>query len=337
MKIAFFTYPSAFQNVGGGEVVLLKLREYLSKKSVQIDLFDPWKSRVEDYDVIHVFGSVKDCLGLIRVADTKHVPVVTSPVLWSDPSMGFSFFVRHAIKFLFPAFPSERREILMRSSLLFPNSEMEKKHIHRYFAVPLEKMKVIYNGVDKSFADTNPSLFRSKYGTYPFVLSVGRIEPRKNQLNLIRAMKSLKNTRLVLIGDPVSDYQAYYQSCRQEGEGFTEFIPAIAHGDPLLKSAYTACSLFALQGWFETPGLVALEAGLAGANLAVTAGGSTKEYFGTKVEYLEPRNPGQMSQVILKNLNKPKDTALQKYIMENFTWDKIADHYIAAYQGAAKS
>ena len=192
MKVAFFTYPSAFQNIGGGEIVLTKLREYLQKAGLEAHLFDSWNSRIEDYDWLHVFGSVKDCLGLVRVANARHVRVAVSPVLWSDPAMNARSFVRHAVKVVFPAFPSARRELLLRADVLFPNSEMEKNQIARLFAVPREKMRVIYNGVDRHFAEAEPSLYRSRYGSAPFVLSVGRIEPRKNQLHLIRAVKRLK-------------------------------------------------------------------------------------------------------------------------------------------------
>lgn len=330
MKTAFFTYPSAFQNVGGGEIVLLKLREYLSKSGTPVDLFDPWKSRVEDYDVLHVFGSVKDCLGLVQVANARGVKVVTSPVLWSAPT-DLPSLMRHSVKVVFPAFPSLRRELLMRSDMLFPNSEMEKKHIARYFAVPEEKMRVVYNGVDKNFAAADASLWRARYGGEPFVLSVGRIEPRKNQLNLIRAMKNM-GLKLVLIGDPVTGYGSYDTSCRAAGAGFAEFIPALPHGDPLLKSAYAACSLFVLQGWFETPGLAALEAALAGALIVVTQGGSTREYFGSLANYLDPASVSSIQKSIRTALARTNDGRLKEHVSSRFTWDKIAQSYAELYR-----
>ncbi len=131
MKVAFYTYPSAFQNVGGGEILLLKVREYLQKAGVTVDLFDSWSARIEDYDVLHVFGSVKDCLGLVRVAKSRGVKVVITPLWWSDWRRAFfiegslktraDFVLRHTTKLLFPAFPSARRELLLASDLIFPN------------------------------------------------------------------------------------------------------------------------------------------------------------------------------------------------------------------------
>ncbi len=346
MKIAFFTYPAAFQNVGGGEILLLKMREALQKQGVAVDLFDPWAGRVENYDLIHVFGSVKDCLGLVRVARSRKVKVAITPLLWSDwrramfsdgsLSSKADFMARHLAKVFFPAFPSKRRELLLNSDLVFPNSEIEKKHIARLFAIPEKKMRVVYNGVDPAFQDADPLLFKKTYGDQAFILGVGRIEPRKNQLNLIKAVKGIAGARLILIGSPVSGYEGYFDRCRKTGEGFTVFIPTLKHEDPLLKSAYAACALFVLQGWFETPGLVAMEAALGGAKVLVTQGGSTREYFEDTVEYLDPSRPLDIQKKITETLTEPGSTALKTRILKNFTWDKVARDTREFYKEALK-
>ncbi len=342
MKVAFFTYPAAFQNVGGGEIVLLKMREFIQKKGVTVDLLDTWHSRIEDYHVLHVFGSVKDCLGMVRVANSRKVKVAITPIWWSDYRRAFfaegslqskvSLVARHTTKILFPAFPSSRRELLRCADRVLPNSEMEKDQVARHFAIPMDKCRVVYNGVDAHFADADPSAFRKKIGADPFILGVGRIEPRKNQLNLIRAIKKLSGLKLVLIGDPVSGFESYYAACLTEGKDQVTFVPSIAHDDPLLKSAYAACDLFVLQGWFETPGLAAMEAALAGARLVVTSGGSTREYFQDKVGYIDPANVSDIADKIRIWLNKPRDPSLQQRMLDHFTWDRVASDTIRCYQ-----
>src|SRR3990167_6890604 len=155
MKIAFFTYPSAFQNVGGGEILLLKLREYLIKQGVEVDLFDSWNASIQNYDWLHVFGSVKDCLGLVQVARKRKVRVAITPLLWSDVRRALfthgslltkaDFLVRHGIKWFWPAFPSARRQLLTLSDVIFQNSEIEKRQIGRLFAINPSKMRVVPN------------------------------------------------------------------------------------------------------------------------------------------------------------------------------------------------
>ncbi len=329
MKVAFFTYSSAFQNVGGGEIQLLKTKEYLEKAGVSIDLFDMWKSRIENYDVLHVFSSLPECLGLIQVAKAKKVKVVTSSVLWSDFR---SHPLRSSLKWICPSFPSERRKVLNASDRILPNSEAEKMQITRFFAIPSGKIHVVHNAVDAVFADAEPSLFRAKYGPEPFILSVGRIEPRKNQLNLIRAVKKAGKHRLVLIGSPVSGHEDYYKKCLEEGANFTTFIQTVLHTDTILKSAYAACELFVLPARFETPGLAALEAALAGAKLLVTKGGSTKEYFKDHASYLDPSDVTRMAEKINEALVRPKDQALKDHVLNNYTWDRAARETIACYK-----
>lgn len=343
MKIAFYTYPSAFQNVGGGEILLLKMREYLQNEGVAVDLFDIWNGRVENYDLLHVFGSVKDCLPLVRVANARGVKVAITPLWWSDFRRAFftegsakvkaDFVLRHAAKLAFPAFPSARRSLILASDVVFPNSDIELRQIARQFAVPKSKMRVVYNGVDVKFGrDADPALFRKEIGADPFVLGVGRIEPRKNQLTLIRAVKKIPGLKLALIGSPVSGFEDYFARCQSEGEGFTRFWPTISHDDPRLKSAYAACRLFVLQGWFETPGLVALEAALAGANVVATSGGSTREYFRNFVDYFDPSSVEDLRRKIVKNLDAPKDGRLKAHVLAHFTWDGIARETIRFYR-----
>jgi glycosyltransferase involved in cell wall biosynthesis len=341
MKVAFFTYPAAFQNIGGGEVQLLKTKEYLEREGVRVDFFDIWRGRIENYDLLHVFGSVKDCLGLVEVAKSRGVKVALSPVLWSDMRRALftdgsiktkvDFTLRHVTKVLLPAFPSERRKLLLLSDIIFPNSEMEKKQIARLFAIPSEKIKVVHNGVSPDFSDSDPGVFQARHGKTPFILSVGRIEPRKNQLNLIRAVRGIPGARLVLIGNPVSGYETYAEKCRKEGGTFTEFLPTLSHEDTVLKSAYAACSVFVLPGWFETPGLVALEAALAGAVVVATKGGSTREYFEDSVDYLDPSSPEDIRQKIVRNLERPKRSGLKERVLAHFTWDKVARQTLSYY------
>jgi glycosyltransferase involved in cell wall biosynthesis len=135
----------------------------------------------------------------------------------------------------------------------------------------------------------------------------------------------------VLIGDTVSGFEKYAEDCRREGAGFTEFIPAFKHDDPLLSSAYAACKVFVLPGWFETPGLAAMEAAVAGATLAVTQVGSTREYFGDNAEYFDPANAKDMQKKILNALSKPHQKALSQKMLEHYTWERVAAKTMEVY------
>ncbi|MDP2923639.1 MAG: glycosyltransferase [Candidatus Omnitrophota bacterium] len=340
MRIAFFVYPWAMQSPGGGEILLLKTKETLEKKGISVTFFNQWEHKLKNFDILHVFGSVKDCLGLMRAAKSAGTKVVLSPIFWSTFNRALNEYgsftqktigaLRHLAKVLVPIMPSARREMFLVADALLPNSKAELEQVSRLFAINKQKMHIVYLGIDEKFYNADPREFINKYKIKDFVLSVGRIEPRKNQLNLIKALKG-SGKQLVFIGDPVIGYENYYELCRRSAEDAI-FINRLQHSDSLFSSAYAACSVFVLQGWFETPGLVALEAGLAGAKLALTMGGSTKEYFKNYAEYFNPANPASIRKAIDLVLTKDKTKDLQRYLFDNFLWLKTTEENIKVYR-----
>jgi len=340
MRVAFFVYPHSFQVPGGGEILLLKSKEFLEKKGISVKLFNQWEDKLKDFDILHVFGSVKDCLGLMEAAKPLGTKVALSPVFWSTLSRAWHEYgginkkinmsIRHLAKAAFPFMPSSRKRMLDVADVILPNSKAEANQLVKLFAADKNKMHVCYLAADERFSKAKPDEFISKFGISDFILSVGRIEPRKNQLNLIKALKAHKR-KLVVIGNIVLGYEKYYKACRSAAGDDVLFIDNINHENPLLASAYAACNTFVLQGWFETPGLAALEAGLAGANLAVTAAGSTREYFRGYAEYFNPADQKSINRAVARAMEKNKTDRLKRYLSDNFTWDKYAEENIKAY------
>lgn len=346
MKIAFYVYPTAFQNPGGGEVQLLKTKEYLEKRGVTIKLFDIWNDRLHDFDILHVFGSVKDALPMMEEAKRARVKTVLSTICWYSWKSAWGTYgfwktrsaavLRHAVKVIFPFVSSDRKRMIEMADILMPNSEMESRQLCRYFLVSNKKICVVPNGVDPVFAAARPDAFVAKYALKKFVLCVGRIEPRKNQLSMIRALKGT-DVPLVIIGDPVSHYQRYYETCRREASSQTLFLGGMPHGSELLISAYAACDTFLLPTWFETPGLAALEAGLAGAKIVITEEGATREYFRDFATYVNPSSESDIRRKTLATFEQKKGLQLKEHILKYFQWTEVAEQVLAAYRRLLQS
>ena len=109
-------------------------------------------------------------------------------------------------------------------------------------------------------------------------------------------------------------------------------ITGIDHDSPMLASAYAASSVFALPAMYETPGIAALEAGLAGANVVITPHGGTKDYFKDMATYVDPYNITSIRRGIETSLNQDTNDRLQKYIENNFLWEKVAELTANAYK-----
>jgi glycosyltransferase involved in cell wall biosynthesis len=103
----------------------------------------------------------------------------------------------------------------------------------------------------------------------------------------------------------------------------------------LLASAYAAARVFALPSWFETPGLAALEAALAGTAIVITPFGSTREYFGHRVRYARPGRIGEISTAVLRTWSQGPDPGLADFIASNYLWPEVARKTAEVYDQVA--
>jgi glycosyltransferase involved in cell wall biosynthesis len=318
MRILFNTYPVAFDCIGGGEIQLLKTKEALEALGVVVSLFDTWDPQLDRHDLVHFFsvqgGSINFCSHVKR----KGLPLVISPVLWLGEEK--------------EAYPlGEIRDLLHLADRALPNSHAELRLLADSFGLPATHFSVVPNGVDPDFArPVSPQVFRSACDLRgPFLLNVANIEPRKNQLTLIRAMKSL-DVPLVLLGNVRDD--EYFRQCLREGENLVRYLGYLENGSDLLVSAYKACEALVLPSLLETPGLAALEAAAAGARIVITEVGSTREYFGEYATYVNPHDERDINRGIAAELAACRDEALRRRILSRYTWTHAARQTMAVYE-----
>jgi glycosyltransferase involved in cell wall biosynthesis len=336
-----FHAPSAvFQAPGGGENQLLQTGRHLEALGIRVRLFSAWSDRLEDARLLHLFGMSREGLELARVARVRGVPVVLSPICWIEPGAIAALApgrmrsvfdrAKWTLKTGVPRWPSWRRGLLELADAILPNSRAEARQLVRYFGSRAERIHVVPNGVSSRFAGASAELFRSVHGADGFVLFVGRIEPRKNVLGLIRAVRS-QDLPMVVFGAPPPGHEAYAATCRRVGGSAVRWLGAIDHDDPLLASAYAAARVFALPSWFETPGLAALEAALAGAAVVITPLGCTREYFGDRVAYARPDHPAELRRAIERAWARGADPRLATDIAAHYLWSNVARRTAEVY------
>jgi glycosyltransferase involved in cell wall biosynthesis len=329
---------AAFQAPGGGEVQLVETARALEEQGHGVRPFIPWTDRLEDARVLHLFGMSPEGLALARAARCKHVPVVLSPICWFEPTAPLGnrwrAWAAYVTRRVFSALPHWRRQLLMLADAILPNSEREAEQLARCFAIDRRRFRVIPNGVDPRFAEGEPSAFREHVGLDEFVLYVGRIEPRKNVLGLIEATRGTR-LPLVVVGDPVPGCEEYERECRRRGAGFLHRVHKIGHRDPMLASAYKAARVFALPSWFETPGLAALEAALAGAPVVITPLGSTRECFQDLVHYAHPARIGQIRAAIKSAWTAGGRVDLANRVKTRYLWSHVARMTAEVYDDLA--
>ena len=323
------------KSVAGDSIQLTKTKEYLGKFNLKIKISSKTDLDLKPYDLIHLFNimPVDETYRQFLNVKRHNKKYVLSTIFW-DP---IEFLTVTGQNKTFGQWWEKtmplRMKVLKEAALILPNSKLELELLKKIFG-DLPPALIVPNAADPIFAIAKPDHFVRKYHLEDFVLSVGRICRRKNQLMLIRAAKELR-LPLVLIG-PVND-GLYYRECRQEAAGGkVYFIDALT---PLeLGSAYAAGRVHALVSWYDTPGLVSLEAALAGCRIVTTNRGSPREYFGEAAYYCDPGKVESICKAIHDAWSAPNNPGLKKLILNDYTWEKAAlktfQAYCSALEGA---
>jgi glycosyltransferase involved in cell wall biosynthesis len=320
MKIVFNTYPWAFDVPGGGEMQLMAYHRYLPMVGATPTLFDAWNPSLDDFDIVHYFSVVGGSVHFCGYVKRLGLPLVVSSSLW----------ITKETRELYPV--EEIRAQLALADIVVANADVEGDQLSQVLDLPREKFITVYNGVEDEFLDpADPNLFRQREpGCESFLLTVGNIEPRKNQLSLVRALKRFQDLKLVLIGyvrDPV-----YADQCFREGKDQIVYLGPLPHSAALLRAAMAACDAFVIPSTLETPSLAALEAAAQGARVLINEVGSTREYFGDLATYLNPNDVDSIAEGIAKVLSSARSSdELRDKISSNFTWRRVLPSLTKAY------
>ncbi|NLW56758.1 MAG: glycosyltransferase family 4 protein [Firmicutes bacterium] len=329
MRILMQNRSSVLKMPAGDSVQMHKTKDALVQLGVKVEIKTHPVSDFSKYDLVHLFNiiPIEETYQFYQQAKKYGIPIVLSPIYW-DPHE-FLINIDSGRKDHFLSWWAKtnqlRQEVLDGVDLLLPNGLVEHQLLVEKYNL-ITPYRIIPNGVDPVFYYANPEKFIKRFAIRDFILCVGRICRRKNQKALISAARSI-NQKVVLIG-PINDY-LYYQECRQEGEGNVRFLGSLS--PTWIASAYAACSVHALPSWYETPGLVNLEAGLAGCKLVTTDRGTTREYLGEMAWYCSPEQYS-IRNALRRALAAPPFPELREHILTNFTWDQVAHRTLQAYQ-----
>jgi glycosyltransferase involved in cell wall biosynthesis len=338
MKVVVAGYQAVSLLHGGPNTQIRNTVKYLSDFGVQATLFDPWAPFVPgDIDLFHLFAGNIGTYHLGREIHTTGVPLALSPIIYSRHSHQFIRTSLTAGRLLQNLGQGVWMDYIFAADMcgwaraILPNSQAEADLVTEGLGADPSRVTVIPNGVDERFAHGDPDLFRKQFGLDRFILNVGHIgHRRKNVLNLIKALSTIDYPS-VIIGRFIEG--PYLDACRKEAEPWKQIrlINGLDNSSDLLASAYAACDVFVLPSLFETPGIAALEAALAGAKIVITPYGGTREYFGTMAGYVDPDSPGSIRNGILTSLAEPKSTVLRDHVRSRYLWPRVAELTARAY------
>jgi glycosyltransferase involved in cell wall biosynthesis len=246
------------------------------------------------------------------------------------------------------------RHVLKGAKRILAVSKFTKSEIEKLFAIPSQRIEVIYNAIDERFlrghaTDADRQILAERYlVTYPFVLYAGRISPHKNLVRIIEAFSALKvqlekqsqyaDLKLIIIGDELSKHpdlrRTVIRSGVQNDVRFMGFIPI-----EMLRLFYDAAKVFVFPSLYEGFGLPPLEAMAQGTPVVTSNISSLPEVVGNAAVLVNPENVFEIMRALLRVLldQSVRDKIRQRGYEQakKFSWDVSAQRILAVYKEVA--
>ncbi len=348
LKILFQARSDVFTVPGGDTEVLDNIRKALEQDGIQVDFSCNPAVNLTDYDIVHIFNSdtsfainsllqekpylltpMYEDFGSYYPASVKVVKVFRDYLKTGKEKLvekELSRFLR-SYKQLY-TFP-ELSFVMSGAMTVCVSGLNEKNRLKKDFpgARNIQIVKLGFNRAEDQFA-VNEDLFVSKYGVSDFVLCVGRLETRKNQLMLLYALKD-EDLPVVFVNSKTNQPEYELLCKRFNRKGRTIFTGRISK--EMLYSAYKAARVHALPSWYELPGLVSLEAAWWGCNVVASSWGTIKDYLKTYAYYCEPQDPASVKNAVLSAMSNPYDQKVRR-LLKNYTWPNQAQRILAIYE-----
>ncbi len=220
-------------------------------------------------------------------------------------------------------------------------SAYTRDELTRTWAVPREKIAVVPNGLDRAFHPTDAASvaeFRRRRGLPErFILSVGTLEPRKNQARLVQAYAAARrrDVKLVLVGGKGWCYHEVFAQVERWGLSHDVLFPGFVPMEEL-PWWYRAAEIFVYPSLYEGFGLPVLEAMASGTPVVASAASSLPEVAGDAALLIDPYDVEAMTQAMVRLLD---DEVLRAELAARglrraatYSWARTAAETAAVYQ-----
>ena len=232
-----------------------------------------------------------------------------------------------------------------RADALITISESSKRDLVRIYHVPEEKITVIYEAASPNFGPVpteHVAEVKARYGLPErYLLALGTIEPRKNLIRLVEALRSLRQKdralSLVIVGSRGWLYQGFFQHLEKldvpKAVLLSGYVP-----DADLPAVISGAAAYVLASFYEGFGLPILEALACGTPVVCSNTSSMPELGGDAACYFDPYNTESMVAAIATVL---EDGNLRAEMRERglaqaarFSWQRTAKETLAVYERA---
>lgn len=316
-----------------------------------------FNTRVIDADVVHCHTWYSHLGGIFAKLNYGLPLVVTVHSLeplrpWKREQLGggydFSLWV-------------ERAAIEMADAVIAV-SEETARDVRGLFAVPEERLHVIYNGIDlKEYQPTDGKSALKRFGVNlvePYILFVGRITRQKGIIHLVNAIRHLNPGFQVVLCAGAPDTPEIAAEMKHAVQEVRKVRPGVIWIEEILNQKakvelYSHASVFVCPSIYEPFGIINLEAMACGtAVVAASVGGIKEVVVHGETGYLvaleqhqespfEAKDPAKFSRDLAFRINelmadpakcRTMGRAGRKRAEEVFGWEAVARQTINLYR-----
>jgi glycosyltransferase involved in cell wall biosynthesis len=226
-------------------------------------------------------------------------------------------------------------------------SKTTKQDIVKLLRTNPSKIKVIYEGVDRSYFNSPDEKLFAELKTRwnlpkQYIYFVGSVEPRKNLVTVVRALKELRGSfgdtiKLVVSGGKSwLDSDLYKQIDELGLKDSVIFTGRVSEAEKItfLNHAF----VFAFPSFYEGFGLMILEAFAAGCPVITSDNSALPEVAGDAGILIDATDVSQLATEIHNLLNNParRDEMITRgrEIAHQFTWEATARRTLEVIQQA---
>jgi glycosyltransferase involved in cell wall biosynthesis len=238
------------------------------------------------------------------------------------------------------------RRTVKRAARILTGSEFSRSSILKVYGdLEEDKVVVVPNAAASEFRpisrESAAASLRERLNiAAPFVLSVGDLQPRKNQIGLIKAFARLVNAypqlkqNLVLAGKETWFADQVHKAARDSGvKDRIQFFGFVSDDD--LLQLYNACDLFVFPSFYEGFGLPALEAMACGRAVACSHTSALPEVVDGAAILFDPYSLDEMvralADLLLDRELRARTERLGLQRAAHFSWQKTAQRTLEVF------
>lgn len=223
------------------------------------------------------------------------------------------------------------RRAANRADILLTVSNYSKEAITEHFGINNEKIYITPNAVLSLENEQELPDIKKKYNIEKYILSVSRIEPRKNHQLLLRAYVELElyrqDIKLVLVGALDLKNKEFNDFYKKLGDEIKSNILIMQVPYQELVSLYKNALLFVFPSFAEGFGIPPIEAITFGCETLCSDQTAMKEFDFMGDNFFSPYSLEELKKKIILHLNKKNTENQLLRINEKYNWEKISDNF----------